>query len=316
MRSLYLALAATTALIANASAQSLPPQEPIALPEIAPLRLEHGKPLGAGPAKENSGIVKSRNFENLFWMHNDSGDEPRIYPVRRDGTVYVAERYGPDQPGTLIGGAINVDWEDITTDNRGHLIVADSGNNANDRRDLVLYILPEPSPTAGRTSWSRRVFFRYPDQHQFPAPKNEFNFDSEALFMLGEQLYLLSKHRSDTQTTLYRFHPEKWRADEFDTLELVDRFELHGQATAADASPDGRRLIVCTYNALWLFDVDDPNQPLRGNVAWLPLAGPEEVEAGCFADDRTILVADEGTGQLFEIPLDKFVPVRSATDVK
>jgi len=316
MRSLYLAFAAATALVADAPAQSLPPQEPIALPKIAPLRLEHGKPLGAGPVKENSGIVKSRNFENLFWMHNDSGDEPRVYPVRRDGSVYVAERYGPDQPGALIGGAINVDWEDITTDSRGQLIVADSGNNANDRRDLVLYFLPEPSPTAGRTTWSRRVFFRYPDQRQFPAPKDDFNFDSEALFTLGEQLYLLSKHRSDTQTTLYRFHPENWRADEIDTLDLVGRFELHGQATAADASPDGKRLLVCTYNALWLFDVDDPKQPLRGNVAWLPFVGPEEVEAACFADDRTILVADEGTGQLFEIPLDKFVLVRSATDVK
>ena len=74
--------------------------------------------------------------------------------------------------------------------------------------------------------------------------------------------------------------------------------ELHGQATAADTTPDGKRLVVCTYNALWLFDIDDPNQPLRGHVAWLPFVGPEEVEAACFADDKTILVADEPTGDL------------------
>ena len=85
-----------------------------------------------------------------------------------------------------------------------------------------------------------------------------------------------------------------------------------GQATAADATPDGKRLVVCTYDSLWLFDIDDPNQPLRGNVAWLPFTGPEEVEAACFADDQTILVADEGTGRLFEVPIDRFVPVRRA----
>jgi hypothetical protein len=295
-----------------ARAQTLPPQAPIRLPEIAPFRLEHGKKLGAGPVKENSGIVKSRNHENLFWMHNDSGDEPRVYPVRRDGSVYVAERYGPDQPGALIAGAINVDWEDIAVDSQSQLIIADSGNNGSDRRDLVLYILPEPSPTAGRTTWLRRVFFRYPDQSQIPAPKENFNFDCEAIFTLGERIYLLSKHRSDTRTTLYRFHPDRWREAEVDTLELVDRFELYDQATAADATPDGKRLLVCTYHSLWLFDVEDPDQPLRGRVAWLPYEGREEVEAACFADDTTILIADEATGELFEIPIDRFAIVRDA----
>ena len=176
----------------------------------------------------------------------------------------------------------------------------------------MLYILPEPSPTAGRTTWTRRVFFRYPDQQQFPAAKESFNFDCEAIFTLGEQIYLVSKHRSDTQTTLYRFHPEKWRDEDVDTLELVDLFELYGQATAADATADGKRLLVCTYNAIWLFDIEDPTRPLRGKVYWLPFTGPEDVEAACFADDKTILIADEASGQLFEIPIDRFVVVRQA----
>ena len=172
MRSPFLAILVVGSVsLSIADAQTPAPQAPIELPKVAPLRLEHGKPLGVGPAKENSGIVKSRQWPDVFWMHNDSGDEPRVYAVRRDGTVYPSDRYGTEQPGTLIGGAINVDWEDITVDNRGHLIVADSGNNYNDRRDLVLYVLPEPSPAAGRTTWIRRVFFRYPDQVQFPAPQ-------------------------------------------------------------------------------------------------------------------------------------------------
>ena len=61
--------------------------------------------LPQGPARENSGIVKSRHAQNVFWMQNDSGDEPRVYAIRRDGSSYRN-----DEPGTLIGGAINVDW--------------------------------------------------------------------------------------------------------------------------------------------------------------------------------------------------------------
>ena len=76
-------------------------------------------------------------------------------------------RYEQEQ-GVLIGGAINVDWEDITVDEAGHLIVADVGNNYNDRRDLVLYYLDEPAPTAGRTVFRKKIFFRYPEQRQFP----------------------------------------------------------------------------------------------------------------------------------------------------
>ena len=40
--------------------------------------LGKGKRLGDGPAEEHSGIVRSRNWADVFWMHNDTGDEPRI----------------------------------------------------------------------------------------------------------------------------------------------------------------------------------------------------------------------------------------------
>ena len=106
----------------------------VELPDRNPVELKVFARLGPGPAKENSGIVKSRQHADVFWMHNDSGDEPRIYPIRINGEVYKSERY-PGTPGVLIGGAINVDWEDIAVDNEGHVIVADFGNGQSDRRE-------------------------------------------------------------------------------------------------------------------------------------------------------------------------------------
>ncbi|MCA9233938.1 MAG: hypothetical protein KDA44_00605 [Planctomycetales bacterium] len=290
------------------------------MPAVAPWPLTGGIALPPGPAKENSGIVRGRLWPDAFWMHNDSGDEPRIYPVHRDGSPFATERDNDVPPGMLIGGAINVDWEDIAADSAGHLIIADIGNNGNNRRDLTLYYLAEPAPTAERTRVLRAVHLRYPDQKHFPARADDFNYDAEAIFTLGEQVYILTKHRSDTAATLYRYDPNAKKAAKAATkkavkLDLVDRFEFGGQVTAADATADGKRLLVATYNAFWLFQIDDAKQPLRGSVSWLPFEGPKQIEAVCFADESTLLAADEITGMLFAAPLDAFHAVNGVAPI-
>src|SRR3954470_12775279 len=76
-------------------------------------RLEH-------PAiREASGIVASRRHPGIFWVHNDSGNPPALYAIRRDGALVRAYRVGVP----------NVDWEDIAADGEGHLFLGDTGNN-------------------------------------------------------------------------------------------------------------------------------------------------------------------------------------------
>lgn len=264
--------------------------------------------LGAGPAKENSGIVKSRNQNDVFWMHNDSGDEPRIYAIHRDGTVYESDRYGTT-PGTLIGGAINVDWEDITTAADGTIIVADVGNGENDRRDLVLYFIDEPAANAGRTTFRKKVFIRYPDQPAIPAPQDDFNYDCEAIFTLGKSVYMLTKHRSNTATKVYRL--DDFSESATHDLQLLQSFEIGGQVVAADALPDGSRLVVATYDVLWLFDVKDRDRPLAHPVARLPFKG-EDVEAVCFNGPDEVLFAAEVTAELYSARIADFTPYDAA----
>lgn len=277
-----------------------------ALPKRDPVSLTHSVRLGPGPRKENSGIVQSRQYDNVFWMHNDSGDEPRIYPVRRNGTLYASERY-PETPGVLISGASNVDWEDITMDADGHVIIADIGNNRNDRRDLVLYYLDEPSPVAGRTTVKKKIFVRYPEQTQFPAPLRQFNFDCEAVFTIGNQVFFLSKNRSNRLTSLYRLDDPKLH--ETNTLTYLNSFDIQGQAVGADASPDGLRLVVITYTAIWLFERDNLTADFfTSRIRWLPYRAAQ-VEAVCFADDDTLLLGDEQKGTLHEVILRELQPV-------
>jgi hypothetical protein len=273
----------------------------VQLVERPPIELKRIAKLGPGPVKENSGIVKSRQFADLFWMHNDSGDEPRIYPIHRNGANYEDTRYA-DENGVLIGGAINVDWEDIAVDADGHVIVADMGNNENDRRDLVLYYLDEPAPTAGRTTFRKKVFVRYPDQHEFPASRHDFNFDCEAVFTVGNTVYMLSKNRSNQDTKLYRLDDPK--PDATNTLTLVGSFDIRGQAVGADCSADGKRLAVLTYTGIWLFERDTIDQTFfDGRISWAPFP-KRDAEAICFADDHTLLIADEALGELYEARID------------
>ncbi len=277
------------------------------LPQRPPIALRRVAKLGPGPGKENSGIVKSRTRDDLFWIHNDSGDEPRVYAIHRNGADYADERY-PETPGTLIGGAINVDWEDIAVDDAGHLIVADVGNNGNDRRDLVLYYLDEPSPDAGRTTFKKKIFVRYPEQTAFPAPRDNFNFDCEGVFTVGATVHLFSKNRSDTKTTLYRL--DKMEPEVTNVLTRVDTFDIGGQVVGADCSPDGKRLVAITYEAIWLFERDQLDQEFfSSRISWAPHEG-QQIEAVCFADGSTLLLADEELGELFEAELSGLTRVR------
>ncbi len=281
------------------------------LPKVEPLKLVPlAKLAGAAGSKEVSGIVKSRQWPGVFWVHNDSGDETRVYPVQRDGSLFKSAR-AADQPGVLLGGVINSDWEAIAYDASGHLIIADVGNNSNGRRDLALHYFAEPEPTAGYSAALKSVFVRYPEQKAWPAPKDDFNYDCEGVFTKGDTVYLVTKRRSDSLTRLYRLDDPQ--AGRINTLTRLADFDVRGRATAADATADGRRLAVLTYDAVWLFEAATPGGDdwFSGAVYWLPFTGAPGAEGICFENDDTLLIAaEEGNGHLYPVTFCQFHRVR------
>ena len=91
---------------------------------------------------ESSGVAVSRAHPGLLWTHNDSGD---------DAYVYATDLAGTDRGTVRIRGAKNVDWEDITlaacpTQQATCLYIADTGDNNNRRKSVVVYAVPEPAP--------------------------------------------------------------------------------------------------------------------------------------------------------------------------
>jgi hypothetical protein len=279
------------------------PDGTLVLAPIGRLGLGPGKP-GAG--KENSGMVRSRRDPTVFWTLNDSGDEPRVYPVRADGTSLASVRE-PESPGTVIGGAINGDWEAIGLDASGRLVVADVGNNSNARADLTIYLVEEPEPTESRTTFTRKFLVRYPEQRSRPAPRLDFNYDAEGVFTVGDEIYILTKHRSDTKTRLYRVSGRDQGV--VNDLELLETFDVEGQVTGADCLEDGMRLAVLTYDRIWIFERESAGDTFfsgrRWSRAYRYLDGVSDSESVCFEDEGTLLIADESRGVVSRVRVEE-----------
>ena len=269
---------------------------------------------------EMSGIVAS-TYEDIFWVHNDSGDSARIFAVKVDGSVVLPRSIqaffpnrSPDMwEGYSVDNAWHQDWEDIAIAN-GTLFIADVGNNANARRDLGIYVVNEPNPNyVHKTRAAQFLPIRYPDQFQYPA--KQWHFDCEAVFTFNGKLYFLTKHRQpgkpmgwESGTKLSRLDPR--RTDQENVLTLVDRHTGIALATGADVSPDSDHLAVLTYSRLWVFD-----RPKHGDK-WLQSSARvldldrnlvQQNEAVAWETNNSLLITNENRA-IFRVSLDALEP--------
>lgn len=218
--------------------------------------------------REPSGIVASPQHRDVFWVHGDSGTGNWIYAVDRSGKLLARYR---------VRGAQNVDWEDITHDDEGYLWLADTGNNNGDRRDLSLYRVREPDPRAGddtgQVEVERRVRFHYADQREFGV--DDHNWDSESLLWFDGRPWLLTKHRGDRWTVLYRFPtladlegevvPERISSLDLGAQIVGTPSRWPGRATGADVAEDGRHLALLTYDNALVFAIAPGDDDLLAN---------------------------------------------------
>ncbi len=95
--------------------------------------------------REASGVACSRRRAGFFWIHNDSGDLPRLFAVDREGRTAGQ---------VLLEGILALDWEDCALEPpRGkggapRLWVGDIGNNLGLPLLKTLYRIREPDPGA------------------------------------------------------------------------------------------------------------------------------------------------------------------------
>ena len=274
------------------------------LPEKEPVKLKPFAKFDYAEIDESSALVKSRVWKDVFWTLNDSGDEARIFPINRNGKVLRAV-WQKEEAGIKIPDAVNIDWEDISADNNGNLIIGAFGNNNSSRRDLAIYILKDPKPQfTSITRIFQKIPFYFPEQKSFP--DSSLNFDCEAVFSANDKIYLLTKHRTNTNTCLYRFDSLNPLIE--NPVSKIGEFNIDGMVTAADVSEDGTKLTVLTYNNIWLFQVTKYSDDyFHGKISWLPISA-KQCEGICFDEDN-LLISNEQT-ELFRISLSDLIPIR------
>ena len=120
---------------------------------------------------ENSGIVHLK--DSTFWFINDSGNSDKIYQANMQGDLLKEFR---------VDNAKNRDWEDLTSDEEGNVYIGDIGNNNSNRKDLVIYKIPNPHKEKGDHITAKKIKFHYPEQKKFPPKKKNLRFSFLWLF--------------------------------------------------------------------------------------------------------------------------------------
>ncbi len=191
----------------------------------------------AGSLDEVSGLAQSRANPGVFWVHNDSGDEPRVYAVSRSGALLG--RY-------TLAGATAIDWEDMAiapaADGRSFLYLADIGDNAGRRRSVRVYRVSEPVVAMDQSvvetlSPVTSYDFVYDD-----GPRDAEGFMVDPL--TGD-FYVVSKREPDGNRLYRSISPSD---STMNTFERVGRFTTTG-TTGADISPDGLQVLIRRYSS-------------------------------------------------------------------
>lgn len=230
-----------------------------------------------------------------LWWHNDGGDIPALYLTNDQGELL---RTVP------LPGLRNIDWEDITVDDQGFLYIGDFGNNLNQRKDLRIYRFHPPTASVDS------ILFAYEDQHAFPPPAEEANFDMEAMFWYGDTLHLFSKNRLQ-KGSYYTKHYTLPAAPGTYTARLRDSIYLRKRVvTGAAISPDGKAVALVAYDyrrwlgifptsaaSVFVFTDFPQHRFLQGDMdrRRISCIFATQYEAVDFIDDEWVYVASERT---------------------
>ena len=196
---------------------------------------------------EISGIVESIKYPKNFWVHNDSGDKPRIFRVNQDLEIIQEVQFD---------GISHIDWEDITYGNYNDqkiLFIGDIGDNLGIRDEIQIYLLIEPEEGVVKSESLRTLNLSYPD-----GPR-----DAEALLFdeMYNELIIITKRDQKSRVYTYNMNSTdvgslkfegELNLEEFDEIDPISRYKI----TSADAISE-RGIIIKNYLEVYLYTLSD-----------------------------------------------------------
>ena len=246
---------------------------------------------------EASALASSQRWPGVYWTLNDSGNSPSVYAVDDQGR----------SRGTYsVEGAQNVDWEAMQVgpgrNGVSALYIGDIGDNDRERREIVLYRVPEPQPAAagagsssGRTSQAEAFKLQYPDGARDAEGLLVHPTTGEILIVTKEILGRAGVYRvplplDDRRTARLE------RVTEVDMARAGVKIDVVTDTTVA---PDARRVTIRTYGSALEYEVP-PGAALASIWEQMPRVarlddGPQGEGISYRSDGRALITIGEST---------------------
>ncbi len=246
---LYVVIIGTSACNSSEPPSEKRDQHPFFYDEIVLTQLKDNR------IDEASGLAESMQYPGHFWIHNDSGDDARLFLVNNDGETVVT---------LSLQGITHRDWEDIATapgaPGEYFIYVGEIGDNDAKYTYKNIYRLQEPvlpNLTIGQTLVSgpvSNITFQYEDG----------NRDAETVMVdpLTNNIYLITKREDQVQVYVVE-HPQTLT----DTLLMpVIQTLPFTRVTAGDISADGSEIIIKTLTAVYYWQRNG-TEPIHETLA-------------------------------------------------
>lgn len=260
---------------------------------------------------EASGIAISRQHSDAVWIHNDSGDLPRLFLVGFDGQTKAI---------VTVRDFVPMDWEDMCSfelDGEKWLLIGDIGDNGHVRGKSAavcqLLLLKEPAAGKNDASEPQEITTEAFATVQYSYPEGPRDCESLAVDTTNREILLLSKS-DPVNCALFRLPLSLKKGKSTVVAESIASLGVP-YATAMDISADGKRLAVVNMFSGAMVDRQDAeswSDACRRPVTLLTLPQRKQGESVCFtADGGALLLNSEKTRQpLWKIQLETSLPVQ------
>lgn len=262
----------------------------------------YGTPKAVGRLQSNainecSGLAASR-IQPVIWVHNDSGDKPCFYALKGKGELAASFQ---------LKGATAVDWEDMAIGPHPKggsvLFFGDIGDNQEIRKSIRVYRVPEPKLNLEVEGPLQHKKLKNYDYVTLKYPDRPHNAEALAVDPEKGDIYIITKERKGLPMVFCAPAPAPWKTvvmKAVGPIPLKVNLPMWSQVTAADVSPDGKRVLLRTYGSVLLL-TRPPGEPLKNAFKQTPSLLPVPTEMlgeaiGFSASGRNYYTISEGNG--------------------
>ncbi len=218
---------------------------------------------------EASGLAASARNPGVLWLHNDSGDQPRVFAISDKAALLGV---------FTLQGAQAEDWEDMALGpgpqaGAAYLYLGDIGDNPATRARITVYRVAEPAVSA--TQRPTQVTLTGVQALPLVYPDGAHNAEALMVDPQSGDLYIVTKTGAAPAGIYVSRAPQQVGVQR--TLSKVGTVSPGENVTGGDISGDGAEVLLRTYTRALLWH-RAPGQGLGQALAGTPCKVPAALE--------------------------------------